>query len=221
MYNFKGWLTKNKLSSVAWAEVAYFPLMSLCPNASVNKLSFRICHMYTCLFGFLSPLFLFLFFFSSLLPFFLITHILSWLLCIFVNTAFLFFFFSCPYSTRLRKNTLRHNTLAWQGTIAALALERLEHRSKCPILQRNTCFSSGPCWCGSHENVLQWETAAPEILILVDQRLLVSSLWNLMLGEKVKLFHHAKWVQLKANSSKTTKLQNMCLMQVQRVHEED
>lgn len=96
MYNFKGWLTKNKLSSVAWAEVAYFPLMSLCPNASVNKLSFRICHMYTCLFGFLSPLFLFLFFFSSLLPFFLITHILSWLLCIFVNTAFLFFFFFMP-----------------------------------------------------------------------------------------------------------------------------
>lgn len=42
-----------------------------------------------------------------------------------------------------------------------------------------------------------------------------------MLGEKVKLFHHAKWVQLKANSSKTTKLQNMCLMQVQRVHGED
>lgn len=117
--------------------------MSLCPNASVNKLSFSICHMYTCLFGSLSPLFLFLFFFfipSSLL----LDHTHPLLIAVYIcEHRLLNFFFPCPYSTKLRKNTLSHNTLAWQGTIAALALERLEHRSKCPILQRNTCFSSG------------------------------------------------------------------------------
>lgn len=89
----------------------------------------------------LVPFLLFSFFFSSLLPFSLITHVLPRLVCTFVTTVLLNL---SPYSSKVRKNTLSPNTLVWQGTIAALTLERrnfLQYRSRSLILQTNACFS--------------------------------------------------------------------------------
>ena len=112
--------------------------------------------------------------------------------------------FLSPYCSKARKNTLSHNTLVWQGTIAALTLNRRSTAEDLPFWRPAHASAQALLKQIPWESpVLQWETTVPEFQFSIGREALGSSLWNLVLGENAQLLRVCQMRTAKSKQQQT------------------
>lgn len=187
--------------------------MPLCRH---KEAEFQFCSVYAYSSDSLFP-FLFLFLHSFLLSFSWKKIILAQLLCTFliIMLIIIILMLNLFLSSTLQPQSEKELSKSFGRALTLQRRQSLKYRSGTLLLQTNACFSPGlaeECPMGKSY------PAVEEILLCLS-----SSSWSQGsickffvksdVRRNVELLDHAKCLQLKANSTKPIKLQNICLMQ--------